>query len=110
MTIWEEGRCYLIIIILNLLGTLVFQPGETSKKITLRVIDDDIYEEDEQFYVKLSNLKYSKTPAGGRAHTQQAYCVRFTMHWEMYPISLYVALNERTLGRKRYSLKITLHF
>ncbi|XP_007545927.1 solute carrier family 8 member 4a [Poecilia formosa] len=36
-------------------GTLVFKPGETTKDFTVGVIDDDIFEEDEHFYVRLSN-------------------------------------------------------
>lgn len=36
-------------------GTLVFKPGETLKEFTVGVIDDDIFEEDEHFYVHLSN-------------------------------------------------------
>ncbi|XP_030637336.1 solute carrier family 8 member 4a isoform X3 [Chanos chanos] len=36
-------------------GTLVFKPGETVKELTVGVIDDDIFEEDEHFYVHLSN-------------------------------------------------------
>ncbi|XP_016317041.1 sodium/calcium exchanger 1-like [Sinocyclocheilus anshuiensis] len=36
-------------------GTLVFKPGETVKELTVGVIDDDIFEEDEHFYVNLSN-------------------------------------------------------
>ncbi|KTG02291.1 hypothetical protein cypCar_00016251 [Cyprinus carpio] len=36
-------------------GTLVFKPGETVKEMTVGVIDDDIFEEDEHFYVNLSN-------------------------------------------------------
>lgn len=35
-------------------GTVVFGPGETRKTITLRVIDDDIFEEDEHFYLHLT--------------------------------------------------------
>lgn len=41
----------------NAEGTLTFYPGETKKEITLTIIDDDVYEEDEHFYVKLSNLR-----------------------------------------------------
>ncbi|XP_044013708.1 sodium/calcium exchanger 1 isoform X2 [Aphidius gifuensis] len=37
-------------------GTLTFQPGETKKTIQLSVIDDELFEEDEHFYVKLSNV------------------------------------------------------
>ncbi|XP_011609750.2 solute carrier family 8 member 4a [Takifugu rubripes] len=36
-------------------GTLVFKPGETTKEFTVGIIDDDIFEEDEHFYVRLSN-------------------------------------------------------
>ncbi|KAJ8408921.1 hypothetical protein AAFF_G00247390 [Aldrovandia affinis] len=36
-------------------GTLLFKPGETLKELTVGVIDDDIFEEDEYFYVHLSN-------------------------------------------------------
>ncbi|XP_031833672.2 sodium/calcium exchanger 3 isoform X3 [Nomia melanderi] len=36
-------------------GTLTFDPGETKKTIKLSVIDDELFEEDEHFYVRLSN-------------------------------------------------------
>ncbi|MBN3285303.1 NAC1 protein, partial [Polyodon spathula] len=38
-------------------GTLVFKPGETQKEIKVGIIDDDIFEEDENFLVHLSNVK-----------------------------------------------------
>jgi len=38
-------------------GTLVFLPGETSKTFKLEVLDDDVFEEDEHFYVRLSNMR-----------------------------------------------------
>ncbi|KAK7104003.1 sodium/calcium exchanger 1-like [Littorina saxatilis] len=38
-------------------GTLVFQPGETHKQFSITIIDDDIFEEDEHFYVNLGNLR-----------------------------------------------------
>ncbi|XP_059369854.1 sodium/calcium exchanger 2-like isoform X1 [Carassius carassius] len=38
-------------------GTLVFKPGETRKEIKVGIIDDDIFEEDEHFYVRLLNLR-----------------------------------------------------
>ncbi|XP_078458565.1 sodium/calcium exchanger 3-like isoform X2 [Lampetra planeri] len=38
-------------------GTLVFRPGETEKTISVGIVDDDIFEEDEQFFVRLSNLR-----------------------------------------------------
>ncbi|XP_075440481.1 sodium/calcium exchanger 1-like [Ascaphus truei] len=36
-------------------GTLVFQPGEGKKELRLGIIDDDVFEEDEHFYVHLSD-------------------------------------------------------
>uniref|UniRef100_A0A8C1JZI9 Solute carrier family 8 member 2b n=1 Tax=Cyprinus carpio TaxID=7962 RepID=A0A8C1JZI9_CYPCA len=38
-------------------GTLVFKPGETRKEIKVGIIDDDIFEEDEHFFVRLLNLR-----------------------------------------------------
>ncbi|XP_072491899.1 sodium/calcium exchanger 1 isoform X8 [Notamacropus eugenii] len=38
-------------------GTVVFKPGETQKEIRVGIIDDDIFEEDENFHVHLSNVK-----------------------------------------------------
>lgn len=38
-------------------GTVVFKPGEVSKEINIGIIDDDIFEEDEHFFVRLSNLR-----------------------------------------------------
>lgn len=37
-------------------GTLVFEPGETRKTINLSVIDDELFEEDEHFYVRSVDL------------------------------------------------------
>jgi serralysin len=36
-------------------GTLTFNPGETSKAITVKVVQDNIYEPDETFFVNLSS-------------------------------------------------------
>ena len=38
-------------------GTLCFKPGETVKTISVTIIDDDIFEEDEHFTVRLSNIR-----------------------------------------------------
>uniref|UniRef100_W5K1U0 Solute carrier family 8 member 2a n=1 Tax=Astyanax mexicanus TaxID=7994 RepID=W5K1U0_ASTMX len=38
-------------------GTLVFQPGDTRKEIKVGIIDDEVFEEDEHFFVRLSNLR-----------------------------------------------------
>uniref|UniRef100_A0A8C5ICN4 Sodium/calcium exchanger 1-like n=1 Tax=Gouania willdenowi TaxID=441366 RepID=A0A8C5ICN4_GOUWI len=48
-------------------GTLLFKPGETLKEITVGVIDDDIFEEDEYFYVHLSNPRLVGFPEIGTA-------------------------------------------
>lgn len=39
-------------------GTLTFYPNETRKHFLVKIIDDDVYEEDEHFYVRLSNARY----------------------------------------------------
>lgn len=46
-------------------GTLVFRPGETQKEIYIKVIDDDVFEEDEHFYVRLSNPRHLGTAMNG---------------------------------------------
>ncbi|KAG7277081.1 hypothetical protein CRUP_031294 [Coryphaenoides rupestris] len=42
-------------------GTVVFKPGEVIKEISVGIIDDDIFEEDEHFFVRLSNLRVLET-------------------------------------------------
>jgi len=39
------------------IGTLTFGPGEKEKHVTLEVLDDDVFEEDEHFYIRISNLR-----------------------------------------------------
>lgn len=46
-------------------GTLVFRPGELQKQIIIKVIDDDVFEEDEHFYVRLSNPRYLGSGGSG---------------------------------------------
>lgn len=43
------------------LGTLVFKPGESQKSIPINIVDDDVFEEDEHFYVNLTNLRVGGT-------------------------------------------------
>ncbi|XP_025951643.1 sodium/calcium exchanger 3 isoform X4 [Dromaius novaehollandiae] len=38
-------------------GTVVLKSGETQKEFSVGIIDDDIFEEDEHFFVRLSNLR-----------------------------------------------------
>merc|ERR1719220_1363206 len=40
---------------LEAVGTLTFGPGVTEQKVTLEVMDDDVFEEDEHFYIRISN-------------------------------------------------------
>lgn len=40
-------------------GTLIFNPGETHKQFFITVIDDDVFEEDEHFYARLSEPRYT---------------------------------------------------
>lgn len=42
-------------------GVVVFKPGETLKEIRVGIIDDDIFEEDENFLIHLSNVKVLTT-------------------------------------------------
>ncbi|XP_015206711.1 sodium/calcium exchanger 3 isoform X1 [Lepisosteus oculatus] len=42
-------------------GTAVFKAGETQKEISVGIIDDDIFEEDEHFFVRLSNVRVLET-------------------------------------------------
>ena len=50
-------------------GTLFFGPGESVKAIGVAVIDDDLFEEDEHFYVKLSNLRLAGRDGAVIGHT-----------------------------------------
>lgn len=46
-------------------GTLTFKPGETRKEIKVGILDDDIFEEDEHFFVRLQNLRLEEGGADG---------------------------------------------
>ncbi len=39
------------------IGTLYFGPNITEQKITMEVLDDDVFEEDEHFYCRISNVR-----------------------------------------------------
>jgi solute carrier family 8 (sodium/calcium exchanger) len=39
-------------------GTLIFYPNETRKHFVVKIIDDDVYEEDEHFYARILNARY----------------------------------------------------
>jgi len=59
-------------------GTLVFHPTETHKQFPVSVIDDEVFEEDEHFYVRLSNIRVGgadgmfKSVSGNDAQVQLA--------------------------------------
>ncbi|KAF6217081.1 hypothetical protein GE061_001434 [Apolygus lucorum] len=40
-------------------GTLVFKPGTREQMFKVKIIDDEIFEEDEHFYIRLSNARTS---------------------------------------------------
>ena len=40
-------------------GTLVFKPGDTSKQIAVKIVDDDVFELDEYFFCKLTAVRGS---------------------------------------------------
>ncbi|XP_048340335.1 sodium/calcium exchanger 3 isoform X5 [Sphaerodactylus townsendi] len=42
-------------------GTVVLKSGETQKEFAIGIIDDDIFEEDEHFFVRISNLRVVET-------------------------------------------------
>merc|ERR1719251_14061 len=70
------------------IGTLTFGPGETQKHVTLEVLDDDVFEEDEHFYIRISNLrrkdgrafKEIEVTADDGFSSQQAACQLGTPH------------------------------
>merc|ERR1719412_2642392 len=70
------------------IGTLTFGPGETQKHVTLEVLDDDVFEEDEHFYIRISNLrrkdgrafKEVEVTADDGSRSQQAACQLGTPH------------------------------
>lgn len=49
-------------------GTLVFYPGETRKHFVVKIIDDDVFEEDEHFYCRLTKVRYQD---GAREFTDE---------------------------------------
>lgn len=50
-------------------GTLVFQPHERHKQFEITILDDDVFEEDEHFYVQLSNVRL--TDASGLVESSE---------------------------------------
>lgn len=61
-------------------GTVIFKPGETEKEIRINIIDDDIFEEDEHFFVHLSNVRVVSGGSeaitySGTNHTETLACL-----------------------------------
>lgn len=56
-------------------GTLVFKPGETHKEIKVGILDDDIFEEDEHFFVRLQNLRLEEGGSEGTGSPPKARLV-----------------------------------
>merc|ERR1711874_513476 len=62
-------------------GTLTFGPGETQKMVTLEVLDDDVFEEDEHFYIRISNLRRKDGKAqGDRGDRRQRQEIHASQH------------------------------
>ncbi|XP_061545723.1 sodium/calcium exchanger 1b isoform X1 [Phycodurus eques] len=53
-------------------GVVVFKPGETAKEIRVGIIDDDIFEEDENFLIHLSNVKVLASEGGEATEDESA--------------------------------------
>ncbi|VDK67868.1 unnamed protein product [Onchocerca ochengi] len=53
----EDGTANAGIDYIPLKGTLTFYPEDKTKKITIEIVDDDVFEEDEHFYLHLNNLR-----------------------------------------------------
>ncbi|KAG8437971.1 hypothetical protein GDO86_008598 [Hymenochirus boettgeri] len=51
-------------------GTIVFQPGEVRKELRLGIIDDDVFEQDEHFYVQLSNPRRARGVREGQGRVR----------------------------------------
>ncbi|XP_010791942.1 sodium/calcium exchanger 2a [Notothenia coriiceps] len=56
-------------------GTLVFKPGEGRKEIKVGILDDDVFEEDEHFFVRLQNLRLEEGGGEGTGTPPQARLV-----------------------------------
>lgn len=60
-------------------GTIHFEPGEIEKTISVKIIDDVAFEEDEEFYINLSNPKVVKRQQNS-THEDPPKCVLGTTH------------------------------
>ncbi|KAJ6649303.1 Sodium/calcium exchanger 3 [Pseudolycoriella hygida] len=52
----EDGSAEADIDYVRTKGTLIFSPGVTEQRFSLQVIDDELYEQDKHFYVRLSHV------------------------------------------------------
>lgn len=67
------------------LGTLTFLPGETEKSFSISIIDDDIFEEDEHFYAKITNLRVAETPGMSWSFELPVAALTINLHlWEIF--------------------------
>ncbi|CAH2325133.1 sodium calcium exchanger 1-like [Pelobates cultripes] len=51
-------------------GTVIFQAGESRKELRLGIIDDDVFEEDEHFYVQLCNPRRARGVREGQGRVR----------------------------------------
>ncbi|XP_078262385.1 sodium/calcium exchanger 3 isoform X1 [Rhinoraja longicauda] len=54
-------------------GTLVFKASETQKDITVGIIDDDIFEEDEHFFVRLGKVRVTRLEDAQEPNSAPSY-------------------------------------
>ncbi|XP_076443006.1 sodium/calcium exchanger 1-like isoform X2 [Babylonia areolata] len=59
-------------------GTLVFQPGEKHRQLSIIVIDDDVFEDDEHFFVHLSNVRITERD-GDKSDNADAPCAELAV-------------------------------
>jgi len=50
-------------------GSLVFEPGQTKKEISIKIVDDTAYEDDEEFYVDLFEVESGNAVPGTNGST-----------------------------------------
>src|SRR5205085_568190 len=75
-------------------GTLTFDPGQTSKTITVLVNKDGLVESDETFTVDLSGATFASAPDDSRAHISDSQGVGTIVNDDTANISI----TDRTLA------------
>lgn len=74
-------------------GTLVFPPGVDEQRFRIEVIDDDVFEQDEHFYVKLTNPSGDVTLATPQVATVMVCVLMLLMLLMLMLMCIYTASN-----------------